>query len=99
MKANIVSIILKDSNFISNSRQKKIEYTNYYEIISKNVIELLRDNYINGIAIRYVCVGVSGLKKEDDDEQIDMFSILNENKIKNLENVKKEKVTKTMDKL
>lgn len=99
MKANIVSIILKDSNFISNSRQKKIEYTNYYEIISKNVIELLRDNYINGIAIRYVCVGVSGLKKEDDDEQIDMFSILNENKIKNLENVKKEKATKTMDKL
>ncbi|MGN1012827.1 MAG: DNA polymerase IV [Clostridia bacterium] len=99
MKANIVSIILKDSNFISNSRQKKIEYTNYYEIISKNVIELLRDNYINGIAIRYICVGVSGLKREDDEEQIDMFSILNENKIKNLENVKKEKVTKTMDKL
>lgn len=99
MKASVVSIVLKDANFISNSRQKKIEYTNSYDIISKNVIELVRENYMNGTAIRYICVGVSGLKNNTADEQIDLFSMVEENTNKTKENKKKEKVTKAMDKL
>lgn len=99
MKASVVSIVLKDSNFISNSRQRKIEYTNSYDIISKNIIELFKDNYTVGTNIRYICVGVSGLKENNTEEQLDFFSIVEEEKSKKEIGKKKEKVTKAMDKL
>lgn len=99
MKANVVSIVLRDCNFISNSRQRKIEYTNAYDVISKNIIELFKDNYTNGTSIRYICVGVSGLKENNVQEQLDIFSIVEENKSKKEIVKRKEKVTKTMDKL
>lgn len=99
MKASVVSIVLKDSNFVSISRQKKVELTYSYDILSKNVLELLRENYTNKRPIRYICVGLSGLKKVDEDEQIDLFSMLEENNEKKKKSIRKEKVTQAMDKL
>ncbi len=99
MKANVVSITLKDATFSSIVRQKKIEYTCAYDEIYKEVNSLLTENYINGKPIRYICVGVSGLKGKDDNEQLSLFSIVNEDKtvINNMQ--KKEKATKAMDSL
>lgn len=99
LKGNVVSIVIKNSDFISISRQKKIEYTNAYDIISKNIIELFRDNYNSKSEIRYICVGVSGVKSEDSNEQLDFFSIVEEDKVKIENNKRKEEVTKAMDKL
>ncbi len=98
LKANVVQITLKDSDFISTQRQKTIEYTNSYDVILKNVLELFRDNYIEGKKIRFICVGASGIKNEKDNTQIDFFSMV-ENKEKEKKDIKKNKAAKTMDKL
>ena len=101
LKANVIQIVLKDDNFISSSRQKKVEETNLYDDMSRNVIELFRDNFVEGTKLRYVCVGVNNLKSEDEDEQLNIFSIVEEEK--NIEVVKQSKkkaeVAKAMDKL
>ncbi len=99
MKANVVSIILKDAKFSSISRQKKIESTNSYDIIYKAVVELIHDNYINGKPIRYICAGLSGLESENENKQLDIFSIVEEDKNKSEKIDKKNKATKAMDKL
>ena len=49
--------------------------------------------------IRYICVGVSGLKKSVAEEQIDLFSLVEDNKQKEVKKERKEKVTEAMDKL
>ena len=99
MKASVVSIVFKDAMFVSSSRQKKINFTNSFDEICKSVIELVRENYKNGVAIRYICVGLSSLKQKSDNEQLDLFNMLEENvKIKK-NNENKEKATKVMDKL
>ena len=101
LKANVIQIVLKDDNYISSSRQKKVEETNLYDDMSRNVIELFRDNFVEGTKLRYVCVGVNNLKSEDEDEQLNIFSIVEEEK--NIEVVKQSKkkaeVAKAMDKL
>ena len=99
MKASVVSIVLKDYNFVSTSRQKKIEYTNSYDLISKAVVELFNENYTEGVKIRYICVGLTGFKSENDSSQIDFFSMIKENQEKIEKEKKVEKVTKAMDAL
>ena len=98
-KGDVVSIVLKTADFVSISRQKKTEYTNAYDDISKEVLELFNDNFKAGMQIRYICVGVSGLKKSDAEEQIDLFSLVEDNKQKEVKKERKEKVTEAMDKL
>ena len=97
-KASVISITLKDNMFISSSSQKKIDYTNSFDVLAKNVVELFREHYTLGANIRYICVGASGLRGEDDNEQIDIFNML-----ENKENIKKDKrkkeVVDAMDKL
>ena len=99
MKESVVSIVLKDYNFVSTSRQKKIEYTNSYDLISKAVVELFNENYTEGVKIRYICVGLTGFKSENDSSQIDFFSMIKENQEKIEKEKKVEKVTKAMDAL
>ena len=101
LKASVISIVLKDSNFISSSRQKKIEYTNLYDDMARNVLELFRDNYVQMTKLRYVCVGATGLKSEDEDEQLNFFSMIEEenNTEKSKKVKKKSEVAKTVDKL
>ena len=98
-KGDVVSIVLKTADFVSISRQKKTEYTNAYDDISKEVLELFNDNFKSGMQIRYICVGVAGLKKSDAEEQIDLFSLVEDNKQKEVKKERKEKVTEAMDKL
>ncbi len=99
MKASVVSIVFKDAMFVSSSRQKKINFTNSFDEICKSVIELVRENYKNGVAIRYICVGLSSLKQKSDNEQLDLFNMLEENVKSKKNNENKEKATKVMDKL
>lgn len=101
LKATVITISLKDMNFITTSRQKKVEETNLYDDMVKNVLELFRDNYVLGTKIRYVCVGATGLKSENDNTQLNLFSMVEEEK--NVEvkkySQKKKEVAKTVDKL
>ncbi len=101
LKASVIQIVLKDNNFISNSRQKKVDYTNSYDCMLKSVIELFRENYTQGTNIRYVCVGASGLKNESGDEQINIFSFIDEKDNMSIHEInnKKNKATEAMDKL
>lgn len=99
MKASVVSIVFKDAMFVSSSRQKKINFTNSFDEICKSVIELVRENYKNGVAIRYICVGLSSLKQKSDNEQLDLFNMLEENVKNKKNNENKEKATKVMDRL
>lgn len=99
MKASVVSIVFKDAMFVSSSRQKKINFTNSFDEICKSVIELVRENYKNGVAIRYICVGLSSLKQKSDNEQLDLFNMLEEKVKSKKNNENKEKATKVMDKL
>ena len=98
-KGDVVSIVLKTADFVSISRQKKTEYTNAYDDISKEVLELFNDNFKPGMQIRYICVGVAGLKKTDAEEQIDLFSMVESNTKAEKKKERKEKVTEAMDKL
>ena len=94
-----MSIVLKTADFVSISRQKKTDYTNAYDDISKEVLELFNDNFKPGMQIRYICVGVAGLKKTDAEEQIDLFSMVESNTKAEKKKERKEKVTEAMDKL
>ena len=98
LKASVISVTLKDSLFVSTSRQRKIDYSNSFDEISKNVIDIFRDNYIEGVNIRYICVGASGLKSEDEDIQLNMFNMLKNNE-KIVKEKRKKQVTQVMDKL
>lgn len=97
MKASVIAISLKDNMFITSNRQKRIEYTNSYDEILKAVEELLNDNYINGIKIRYICVNASGLRSNSSENiQLDLFNIYDN---KDSSNNKKSRAIKTLDKL
>ncbi len=101
LRANVIQIGIKDTNFISSTRQKKVEETNLYDDMSKYVLELFRDNYVQGTLIRFVSVGATGLKSEDEQKQLSIFSLVDEEKNLDKEKYTKKKVevAKTMDKL
>ena len=97
LESSVISITLKDSMFISSSRQKKIEYTNSFDDIVKHTYELLAEHYTPGIKIRYICVAVSNLKNQNESTQLDIFNMVEnvDNEAKN----KKKEVTEALDKL
>lgn len=98
LKASVVSVSLKDNMFVTKSKQKKINYTNSFDEISKSSIELLTDMHKVNTKIRYICLAMSGLKNNDNEEQIDLFNII-QNKQEDAKNKKKEEVIIAMDKL
>ncbi len=95
MKTSVVSIVLRNSDFSTISRQKKIEYTSNFDDIVRNVIELFNEYYVPETKIRYICVALSGLKSNNENEQIDLFNIEENNN----KNVKKDNAALAMDKL
>lgn len=101
LKANVIQIALKDNEFVSINRQRKVDYTNSYDDIVKYALELFRDNYKPGVKIRFASVGASGLKNESEDEQIDIFNMLSSKEEKKIEENSKRKQTaaKAMDRL
>lgn len=94
LKGSVISIYLKNSSFVTKSHQKQVLLTNSYDEIINTVIQLLRDNYIDGVSIRYICIGVSKLTSNE--EQQDIFSLLEDNSKKKEKN---EKAVKAMDML
>ncbi len=99
MRTSVVSIVYKDAMFVSSSRQRKISFTNSFDGICKNVIELVRENYKNGVPIRYICVGLTGLKSNSEDEQLNIFNIVEKDRNIEKYNKNKEKATQVMDRL
>ena len=99
MRTSVVSIVYKDAMFVSSSRQRKISFTNSFDEICKNVIELIRENYKNGVPIRYICVGLTGLKSNSEDEQLNIFNIVEKDRNIEKYNKNKEKATQVMDRL
>lgn len=99
MRTSVVSIVYKDAMFVSSSRQRKISFTNSFDEICKNVIELVRENYKNGVPIRYICVGLTGLKSNSEDEQLNIFNIVEKDRNIEKYNKNKEKATQVMDRL
>ena len=99
MRTSVVSIVYKDAMFVSSSRQRKISFTNSFDEICKNVIELVGENYKNGVPIRYICVGLTGLKSNSEDEQLNIFNIVEKDRNIEKYNKNKEKATQVMDRL
>ena len=99
MRTSVVSIVYKDAMFVSSSRQRKISFTNSFDEICKNVIELVRENYKNGVPIRYICVGLTGLKSNSEDEQLNIFNIVEKDRNIEKYSKNKEKATEVMDRL
>ena len=59
-------------------------------------ISILKENYTDNRPIRAITVSVSGLESQDDQVQLDIFT-LNSNKKNDLTKEKLENVTKTID--
>ena len=80
--ATCVNISLKNNEFITSSKQKKIAKSDSYEFILSEILNLLEETYDNKSLIRTLTVGVSSLI-EKSQEQLDIFSTFNEQKRQN----------------
>lgn len=90
LKTKCVSINVKDTNFITFSRQKQVTATNSFADISKVVKELLKTNYNEKIYIRSITINTSHLIEDNldlikdidlncDDNINNLFEILESN--------------------
>lgn len=96
LTCSIVCLSIKDNMFFVINRQKQIFKTDLFQDISNVAINILKENYINNRPIRAITVSVSGLESQDDEIQLDLFTI-NENNKKSLNKEKLENVTKILD--
>lgn len=94
LKADCVNIIIKYSNFVSITRQKKIDKTDLFQEISKGAIKLFLENYLNHQKIRMISVGVE-VSNVDPNVQLNMFEILKNNEDE--KNKKLEEITSVLD--
>ncbi len=88
-----VTVILRDTNFKTNSYSKMIKYTSDYNTLYEEAYEVLEKNY-KGAKIRLLGFGVYGLKDKytNDKEEYNLFTY---EKFIN----KEEKIKKTLDEL
>lgn len=96
LTCSVVCISIKDNMFCVINRQKQIFKTDLYQDISNVAISILKENYTDNRPIRAITVSVSGLESQDDQVQLDIFT-LNSNKKNDLTKEKLENVTKTID--
>lgn len=82
LKTTCVCVSLKDSNFVTFSRQKQTLLTDSYDYILRVTKEILKDMIINKTLIRTITISVTNLK-EHEEEQLDIFN-LEENKKQNI---------------
>lgn len=94
LKCRVVCLSLKDESLVTFSRQKTIEKTDLFQDISKNVVKLLDENYIEGKNIRAITVSVTNLESPYISEQLNLFD-MPDSKININENL--ENVTKSID--
>jgi DNA polymerase-4 len=74
LKGYVISIGLRDKNFISFGRQRKVEIaTNISDEIFKVVIELVKESYNFATPLRSIGVTVSGLEKDHAFTQLNLF--------------------------
>ncbi len=88
-KCTVISITIKDNNFISFTRQKKILKTNLYTDMIIKVEELLKENYIKSRNVRMLTVSANNLVYENDEVQVNMFEDLpnmNQNDLLKMDN-------------
>ena len=95
MKCSVIGITLKDNLFVNTNRQKKIDYTNSFGYMCKNLQCLLNENYVEGVKIRAITVFASSLQNDKDNVQMDLFTNVEEKKT----NEKYEKAEKALDQL
>ena len=67
MKCTVVTVSIKDNLFFTINRQKQIFKTDLYQDIVNIVINILKENYVDGKKIRAITIGVSGLENIDDE--------------------------------
>ena len=77
-----VCVSLKNNEFVSYSKQKKINKTDSYEEILNNVLLILKSMIVKNSLIRTITVGVSNLVSNEE-EQLDIFGIENSLKKQN----------------
>ncbi|MDD3303693.1 MAG: DNA polymerase IV [Clostridia bacterium] len=96
LTCTIVCVTIKDNLFCVVNRQKQIFKTNLFQDISSVAIHILKENYTDNRPIRAMTVSVSGLKSQEDEIQLDLFSINQENQ-RDTPKEKIETATKTLD--
>ncbi len=98
MKCTVVTVSLKDNLFFTINRQKQIFKTDLYQDIVIIVINILKENYVDGKKIRAITIGVSGLENIDDEIQLNIFD-LSESKKNEQAKKKIEYATKVLDEI
>lgn len=93
LKASVVGISIKNSNFVSITRSKHIESTNLYQSILNNILDLFNTNYTEGKKIRAVTVFLSNFNEKN--EQLNLFEYVE--KVKNEESYKLKVATDVLD--
>lgn len=88
-----VTVILRDTNFKTNSYSKMIKYTSDYNALYEEAYEILEKNY-KGAKIRLLGFGVYGLKDKYSKEKEEYNLFTYEKFIK-----KEEKIKKTLEEL
>ena len=81
LKATVICLGIKDSNFITITRQKHIKATNTYGDIAKLATEILKENYDLNKKIRSLTVFANNLVSNEEDNQLNLF---NNKKIENI---------------
>lgn len=92
MKANGVKVDIKDPGFQVISRQKQLPYPSSSSVeISKAAMDIIGENWRLNKPIRLMTITAIYLQDEEDSEQMNFFSILNEDR------EKEERLDKTID--
>ncbi len=92
LKCSVVCISLKNSIFVTTSKQKNIPVTDSYQEILKIALEILSEMFTNEILIRTITVSVTNLSEKSQEVQFDLFS-------KEFQNKKTNKALEILDKI
>ncbi len=86
-KGRTVQINIKYSNFQSITRQTTIPATYLVKEIYSAGIEMLKKNWNKQLSVRLLGISLSGFSKDNENEQISMFNMLQMEHEKNRRNV------------
>ena len=107
LKCAVICLGIKNSNFVTITRQKPIKLTDTYSDIVKIATEILKENYSKNNNIRSITVFANNLidKNKENKNQIDLFDKLKDDndifdkkliKTKNID-INKEKINTVID--
>ena len=97
LKCSVVGVSIKNSKFITKTRQKHVKSTCLYQNVLENIVDVFLNNYTDGEEVRTITVFVTELKNPNEYNQLNIFEILKDDK--SILDTKMEKLSDILDNL